>query len=105
MELWFYQNSSNSPALPAFFYLLFYIDGDIGEYKFYRPFLDGPMKLVRGSQFNSNKDVYKFLQPMGQRRRACSAFSLVPSEPIDMQNFQPDMSSDMLIGKIRELRQ
>ena len=24
------------------------------------------MKLVRGSQFNSNKDVYKFLQPMGQ---------------------------------------
>ncbi len=42
MELWFYQNSTNSPSLPAFFYLLFYIEGDIGEYKFYRPFLDGP---------------------------------------------------------------
>jgi GWxTD domain-containing protein len=65
MELWFYDNKTNSPALPSFFYLLFYIDGDIGDYKFYRPFLDGPMKLVRGSQFNSNRDVYKFLQPMG----------------------------------------
>lgn len=100
MELWFYQNSSNSPILPAFFYLLFYIDGDIGEYKFYHPFLDGPMKLVRGTQFNSNRDVYKFLQPMGGDV-AHAAFSLVPSEPIDMQNFQPDMSSDMLIGKIQ----
>ncbi len=100
MELWFYQNSSNSPILPAFFYLLFYIDGDIGEYKFYHPFLDGPMKLVRGTQFNSNRDVYKFLQPLGGDV-AHAAFSLVPSEPIDMQNFQPDMSSDMLIGKIQ----
>src|ERR1700685_488372 len=26
MELWFYQNSTNSPILPAFYYLLFYID-------------------------------------------------------------------------------
>ena len=100
MELWFYQNSTNSPALPAFYYLLFYIDGDIGEYKFYRPFLDGPMKLVRGTQFNSNRDVYKFLQPLGGDV-AHAAFSLVPSEPVDMQNFQPDMSSDMLIGKIQ----
>ena len=100
LELWFYQNSTNSPVLPAFYYLLFYIDGDIGEYKFYHPFLDGPMKLVRGSQFNSNRDVYKFLQPLGGDV-AHAVFSLVPSEPIDMQNFQPDMSSDMLIGKIQ----
>src|SRR3984957_19052061 len=99
MELWFYQNTTNSPALPGFFYLLFFIDGDIGEYKFYRPFLDGPMKLVRGSQFNSNKDVYKFLQPMGQDV-ARSALSLVPSEPIDTVNYQPDMSSDMLLARI-----
>ena len=99
MELWFYQNNTNSPALPAFFYLLFYIDGDIGEYKFYRPFLDGPMKLVRGSQFNTNADVYKFLQPMGGDV-AHAVMSLVPSEPVDTVNFQPDMSSDMLIARI-----
>jgi GWxTD domain-containing protein len=99
MELWFYQNNTSSAALPSFFYLLFYIDGDIGDYKFYRPFLDGPMKLVRGSQFNSNKDVYKFLQPMGGDV-AHAIMSLVPSEPVDTVNYTPDMSSDMLVARI-----
>jgi GWxTD domain-containing protein len=99
MELWFYQNNTNSSVLPSFFYLLFYINGDIGDYKFYRPFLDGPMKLVRGSQFNSNKDVYKFLQPMGGDV-ARATLSLVPSEPVDTVNYAPDMSSDMLVARI-----
>jgi GWxTD domain-containing protein len=99
MELWFYDNKTNSTALPSFFYLLFYINSDIGDYKFYRPFLDGPMKLVRGSQFNSNKDVYKFLQPMGGDV-AHAIMSLVPSEPVDTTNYQPDMSSDMLVARI-----
>jgi len=58
------------------------------------------MKLVRGTQFNGNRDVYKFLQPMGQDV-AHAAFSLVPSEPVDLQNFQPDMSSDMLVARIQ----
>jgi GWxTD domain-containing protein len=99
MELWFYENNTSSPALPSFFYLLFYIYGDIGDYKFYRPFLDGPMKLVRGSQFNSNRDVYKFLQPMGGDV-AHAVLSLVPSEPVDTVNYTPDMSSDMLLARI-----
>ena len=99
LELWFYQNTNNSASLPGFFYLMFFIPGDIGEYKFYRPFLDGPMKLVRGSQFNSNADVYKFLKPLGGDV-AHAVFSLVPSEPIDTTNFQPDMSSDMMVARI-----
>jgi GWxTD domain-containing protein len=99
LELWFYDNNTNSPALPSFFYLLFYINSDIGDYKFYRPFLDGPMKLVRGSQFNSNRDVYKFLQPLGGDV-AHASMSLVPSEPVDTTNYQPDMSSDMLVARI-----
>lgn len=99
MELWFYENKTGSPSLPAFFYLLFYIDGGNGEYKFYRPFLDGPMKLVRGSQFNSNAQVYKFLQPLGGDV-AHASMSLIPSEPVDTQTFRPDMSSDMLLARI-----
>lgn len=99
MELWFYENKTSSPVLPSFFYLLFYIDGGIGEYKFYHPFLDGPMKLVRGSQFNSNADVYKFIKPMGGDL-AHAILSLVPSEGIDTVNYQPDMSSDILIARI-----
>ncbi len=99
-EIWMYENNTNDPNLPSFFYLLFYIDGDIGEYKFYRPFLDGPMKLVRGSQFNSNRDVYNFLKPMGGDI-AHAILSLVPSEPLDTVNYQPEMGSDILISHIQ----
>ncbi len=99
-DIWFYDNKTNTTNQPAFFYLLFYIDGDIGDYKFYRPFLDGPMKLVRGSQFNSNRDVYKFLQPLGGDI-AHAILSLVPSEPIDTVNYQPEMGSDILISHIQ----
>jgi len=99
-EIWMYENKTNSTNLPSFFYLLFYIDGDIGEYKFYRPFLDGPMKLVRGSQFNSNKDVYNFLKPLGGDI-AHAVLSLVPSEPIDLVNYTPEMGSDILISHIQ----
>ncbi len=99
-EIWFYENKTGSTNLPSFFYLLFYIDGDIGEYKFYRPYIDGPMKLVRGSQFNSNRDVYNFLKPMGGDI-AHAILSLVPSEPIDTVNYTPEMGSDILISHIQ----
>src|SRR5947209_14338105 len=44
LELWFYENNTGNPSLPPFFNLLFYIPDDIGEYKFYRPGFDGPLK-------------------------------------------------------------
>src|SRR5579863_10431955 len=99
-EIWFYENTTNSTNLPSFFYLMFYEDGGTAEYKFYRPFLDGPMKLVRGSQFNSNRDVYNFLKPLGSDV-AHAVLSLVPSEPLDTVNYQPEMGSDILISKIQ----
>jgi GWxTD domain-containing protein len=99
-EIWFYDNKLNAPSLPSFFYLLFYEDGGTAEYKYYRPYMDGPMKLVRGSQFNSNKDVYNFLKPMGGDI-AHAILSLVPSEPVDTINFTPDLSSDMMISRIQ----
>ena len=100
LDLWSYDNPTHSPSLPSFFYVMFYIPGDIGEYKFYRPFIDGPLKLVRGSQFNTNADVYKFLLPLGGDL-AHATLSLVTGDAIDKQTFQPDMSSDMLISKIQ----
>ena len=101
-ELWFYSNSSGDPSLPSFFYLLFYMPGDIGEYRFYRPYLDGPLSLVRGSQFNSNKDVFDFLSHYGGDL-ARAAFNLVPNDPIDMQQFTVTMNSDMLVSRIQNL--
>ncbi len=99
-ELWFYENKVSGPSLPGFFSLLFFMPEDIGEYRFYRPSLDTPMKLVRGSQFNSNKDVYNFLKPIGGDL-AKAAFTLIPGDPMDATNFTVDMSSDMLISRIQ----
>jgi GWxTD domain-containing protein len=101
-ELWFYSNTTGDPSLPSFFYLLFIMPGDIGEYRFYRPYLDGPMQMVRGSQFNSSKSVYDFLSNFGgDLGRA--AFSLVPSDPVDTQQFTITMTSDMLVSRIQNL--
>lgn len=102
LELWFYSNPGTNPSLPPFFYLLFYMPDDIGEYKFYKPSFDGPMKLVRGSQFHSNRDVYNFLKPLGGDL-AHAAFSLVPNDPIDTTDFTTDMTGDMLVSKIQNL--
>jgi GWxTD domain-containing protein len=101
-ELWFYSNTTGDPALPGFFYLLFYMPGDIGEYRFYRPYLDGPMQLVRGSQFNSNKNVFDFLSNYGGDL-ARAAFTLIPNDPIDTQTYKPIMTSDMLVSRIQNL--
>jgi GWxTD domain-containing protein len=101
-ELWFYSNTSGDPSLPPFFYLLFYMPGDIGEYRFYRPYLNGPMELVRGSQFNTNKDVFNFLSNYGGDL-ARAAFTLIPNDPIDTQTYKPIMTSDMLVSRIQNL--
>jgi GWxTD domain-containing protein len=101
-ELWFYSNTSGDPSLPPFFYLLFYMPGDIGEYRYYRPFLNGPMELVRGSQFNSNKNVFDFLEHYGGDL-ARAAFTLIPNDPMDTQTYSPSMTSDMLVSRVQNL--
>lgn len=102
LELWSYANNTGDPSLPPFFNLLFFQPEDIEEYRFYRPYVDGPLKLVRGSNFNTNADVYRALMPLGGDV-AHAAFSLIPNDPIDTQNFQPELSSDVLIAKIQNL--
>jgi GWxTD domain-containing protein len=101
-ELWFYSNTTGDPSIPSFFYLLFFMPGDIGEYRFYRPYLDGPMQLVRGSQFNSNKNVFDFLSGYGGDL-ARASLSLIPSDPPDLQQYTVTMTSDMLVSRIQNL--
>ncbi len=101
-ELWFYSNTLNIPNLPSFFSLLFFMPYDTGEYRFYRPFLDGPMSLVRGTQFNSNKDVYNFLLDYSGSL-AQASMTLIPGDPIDPQEFTPSMTSDIMVSKIQHL--
>jgi GWxTD domain-containing protein len=100
MELWFFANRTGAPSLPPFFHVLFFMPDDIGEFRYYRPIGDGPMKLVRGAQFRGNGDVYRFLKPVNPEL-ARAAFSLIPSEPFDAQEFRPSVGSEMLVGKIQ----
>ncbi len=99
-ELWFYSNETGNPSIPSYFSLLFFMPEDAGEFRFYRPFLDGPMTLVRGTQFNSNADVYNFLRPIGPDL-ALASISLVPGEVFDLQTYTPGMGSDMLLARIQ----
>ena len=59
------------------------------------------MQLVRGTQFNTNADVYNFLRPIGADL-ALASMSLIPGDPIDTQSFVPTMTSDLLINRIRD---
>ena len=101
LELWMYSNNTGSRALPGFFYVLFFMPGDIGEYRYYKPFVDGPLSLVRGTQFRSNRDVYKLLQSI-RGDVAHAAFSLIPSEPLDTDDLRPSMTGDALVARIQD---
>lgn len=98
-ELWLYRNPTGNPSLPPFFYILFYMPEDAAEFRYYRPFLDGPMKLVRGAQLQTNREAYELLKPLGGDL-ARAAFSLIPGDPLDTQEFQPSITSDVLVAKI-----
>jgi GWxTD domain-containing protein len=101
LELWMYSNNTGSRALPGFYYVMFFMPEDIGEYRYYKPFIDGPLKLVRGTQFRNNRDVYRMLQQI-RGDVAHAAFSLIPSEPLDTDEFRPSMTGDALVARIQD---
>jgi len=49
LEIWFY--SFNHPSLPPFFYIMFYKHEGFGDFRFYSPFVDGPDKLMSGTEY------------------------------------------------------
>src|SRR5205823_3473320 len=61
IEIWFY--SSPTPALPPFFYVMFYQRAGSGDYRFYSPYMDGPDKLATGVEaVNSRAAALKMIQ-------------------------------------------
>jgi hypothetical protein len=97
--LWFY--SSDEPALPPFFYVMFYVRNDIGDYKLYSPYVDGPTKLVRtsGTENNPRGAYRRLLQYNYELARA--SLTLIPSEPAEPG--LPSLSSDGMLMKIINL--
>ena len=53
LEIWFY--SFNHPAVPLFFYVMFYRHEGFGDFRFYSPFIDGPDKLTTGTEAINNR--------------------------------------------------
>jgi len=102
MSIWFYQ--SETPVLPSHFYILFY-KRSIGEdFTLYSPYQDGPSRLVTGLEGKndpkSNLDILK--RSMGNEV-ARTAVSLIPGEPVSLEDPNPSMQSDVMLSNIKSL--
>ena len=98
-ELWFYSSKDN-PSLPGFFYVLFYQRDEVGDYRLYSPYLDGPTKLVRGA--DTNPQAYQLLRNVSLEL-ARASLTLLTDEPVDTDQFTTSLASDALLTRIRNL--
>jgi GWxTD domain-containing protein len=100
IELWFY--SSSEPALPPFFYVMFYQPYGMDDYRLYSPYVDGPTKLVRTSGTENNRyGAYRRLRQLNLEV-ARASLTLIPSEPADIDS-PPSMTSDGMLMKVMNL--
>lgn len=100
--IWFYQ--AKTPALPTHFYVVFY-KRSIGEdYALYSPYQDGPSRLVNSlegkNDQKNNLDIIK--RSLGDEV-ARTTLSLIPTEPVDLNDYTPSLSSDVLLSTIAGL--
>ncbi len=101
IELWFY-GAHNEPALPPFFYVMFYQPYGMSDYRLYSPYVDGPDKLVRAAGAeNVRERGYRFLRDYN-RELARASLTLIPSEPADI-SAGPSLTSDSMLMKIINL--
>jgi GWxTD domain-containing protein len=102
IEIWFY--SYSHPALPAFFYVMFYQRDGFGDMRYYSPFMDGPDKLVPGTEASNNrKNALKMIQDSVGPHVAHLTLSLIPNEPVDPTADRPSLQSDAMLATIKSL--
>ncbi|MCU1322111.1 MAG: hypothetical protein JWM43_1760 [Acidobacteriaceae bacterium] len=103
LQIWFYENTSG--ALPVHFYVMFYKQSPIEDYKIYSPTGDRPQKLVNGtSAVNDDARATKMIDADLGVEVAHVALSLIPGEPVDLKSPAPSMQSDILISNIQNYR-
>jgi GWxTD domain-containing protein len=101
MEIWFYQ--SVHPALPPFFYVVFY-EKDFGDFRLYSPYMDGPTKLVTGMQAEQGRaQAVQQIDHILGREVARTTLTLLPNEPVNMNDAESTLQSDLLLGNIKDL--
>ncbi len=100
MEIWFYQNTN--PALPPYFYIVFYKPDQTSGYKLYSPYMDGPEKLVTTDP-GSRAGSLNVLQRQLGDEVARTALSLLPDEPVDLNTAASSLQSDVMLSAIKTL--
>jgi GWxTD domain-containing protein len=102
MEIWFYDNTN--PALPPYFYVVFYQRETGGDFRLYSPYMDGPEKLVTSYQAQSGRvQAWRLIDHDAGRETARITLSLIPSEPVDMEGATSSLSSDVVLATIKGL--
>jgi GWxTD domain-containing protein len=102
MEIWFYEG--NSPAVPPYFYILFYKHSASEPYRLYSPTQDGPAALVTtGRAENDNKQALALIRKSAGDEVAKTTCTLISGEAADLDNFSPTMDSDMLLATLSNL--
>jgi GWxTD domain-containing protein len=101
MEIWFYQNAN--PALPPFFYIIFYQRDSTSEFRLYSPYSDGPEKLITAVAGPGRMQALKILSDDAGSDVARETLSLLTDEPVDMQTGSVSLQSDVMLGTIRNL--
>jgi GWxTD domain-containing protein len=100
IQIWFYENTN--PALPPYFYVLFYKKDLIGDYVTYSPYFNGPQDLVTERGVTDSDAVAMIQRDLGQEV-ARTSLSLLPDEPVDTNNPRPSMQSDVLMSQLHDL--
>lgn len=102
MEIWFYQNAN--PALPPYFYVVFFDRDNTGTMRFYSPYMDGPSKIATSVlTVNDNKHSFQAIDRALGREVARTTLSLLPDGPVDIQNGTASLESDVMLGIIKNL--
>ncbi len=100
--IWFFQ--SKTPALPVHFYVLFYKRSASEDYTIYSPYQDGPNRLTTGLEtLNDQARSLKQIRESLGDEVARTALCLIPTEPVDLNRYEPSLTSDALLSSIRGL--
>ncbi len=101
MEIWFYSNTN--PALPAFFYVIFYQRDPMDDFRLYHPYSDGPEKLITAITGPSRQQALNIIAQDAGKDVARETLSLLTDEPADFNGGTVSLASDVMLATIRDL--
>ena len=103
IEIWFYENTTG--GLPAHFYVMFYRPNFGQDFRLYSPYGDRPERLVNGTDaVNDDRTALHFIDNALGVEAEHVALSLIPGEPVDLNDPRPSLQSDVLLNEIRDYR-